>query len=211
MKCAVCGADYGMNHNCAGPLAIVLPPVVVEEAVPPAARFLALHYLIEAVRIPIWNGDAIQRVAQDRSALPYGIAVWVVANSIPIIFIPEFYSVGHPAGMQQLLMSLIPLLAVSAIFSMIQVGLCFLVAKWFMGAEGRFIEVLRPLLLGSIVYVFVAIPFVGIFIAAIAWICVFAMVFQVVADVEAFSAYILSIVIGVGSRILESKLASLLN
>lgn len=76
-----------------------------------------------------------------------------------------------------------------------------------MGAEGSFVAVPRPLLSGSVVCLLVAIPYAGPFITAIRWICVFAMVFQVVADVEALSAYLLSLVIGRAFRVWESALA----
>ncbi len=75
-----------------------------------------------------------------------------------------------------------------------------------MGGEGRFVEILRPLLLGSITLILVAIPYAGVFLGAIGWICVFAMVFQVVADIEAFSAFVLSIVVGLVFSALQSGL-----
>ena len=206
MKCAVCGMEYGMTHNCAGARPVVGLPEVAEGTPPPPSGFLPLHYVREAIRIAIWDGDAIRRVARDRQALPYGIMVWAIANSIPLLFLAALSSTGHSFEAGPVLVGMIFLLVRSACFSLAQVGLCFLIAKSFMGGEGRFLEILRPLLLGSVVYLLLAIPVAGIFFAAIAWICVFAMVFQVVADVEAFSAYILSIVVGIAFRILESKL-----
>jgi hypothetical protein len=75
-----------------------------------------------------------------------------------------------------------------------------------MAGEGRFVEILRPLLLGSVVLVLLTIPYVGIFAAAIAWVCVFAMVFQEIDGVEPLSSYLLSAVVGIAFRILESNL-----
>jgi len=208
MKCAVCGMEYGMTHNCAGARpAIVLPAEVPEEMTPLPSGFLPLHYIREAFRIAAWNGEAIHRVSRDPNALWYGVAIWSIANLIPLLVIGGFYSAGYAAKAAQEWAGLILLLAVNAFLSLAQIGICFVLAKWFMGAEGRFLQILRPLLLGSIVYLLAAIPIVGVFAAAIAWICVFAMVFQVVADVEALSAYLLSIVVGVAFRALESGLA----
>ena len=207
MKCDVCGMEYGMTHNCAGaPPTIALPSEVADEPMPRPSAFLPLHYLREALRIAIWDGDAIRRVSRDRQALPYGIMVWAIANSVPILFLGALSSAGHSFDALPVLIGLVFLLVRSACFSLAQVGACFLIAKSFMGGEGRFVEILRPLLLGSVVYLLLAIPVAGIFFAAIEWICVFAMVFQVVADVEAFSAYVLSIIVGIAFRILESKL-----
>jgi hypothetical protein len=204
MKCATCGMEYGMTHNCAGARpAIVLPAIVAQETAPPPRGFSPIHYIREAFRIAVWNGDAIQRASRDPNALRYGIAIWIVANSIPVLA-----SAGRPSAAGQMLVGLILLLTLRMLLSLAQIEVCFQLAKLFMGGEGRFVQILRPLLLGSIVLILVAIPYVGIFAAAIAWICVFAMVFQVVADVESFSAYILSIVVGIAFRELESALAA---
>lgn len=211
MKCDVCGLEYSMTHNCGGiPVAVALPTDMPEEEIPPPSGFLPLHYAREALLIAAWNGDAIRRASRDRKALVYGVFVWISANSISVLVATVLASAGHPLRLLPTLVDLTWLLVTGAVLSLLQVGLCFLVAKWFMGAEGRFINVLRPLLLGSVVYVLAAIPYAGLYLSALAWICVFAMVFQVVADVEAFSAYLLSIIVGLAFRVLESKLFGLL-
>lgn len=200
MKCDVCGLEYGMTHNCAGARpTVVLPVVAVEDLPPPPAGFVPLHYLREALRIATWNGEAIQRIARDRNALGYGITIWIVANLIGSLITAIVFSTNRVSTVD-ILTRLIFSLPISAVLSLAQIGSCFLIAKILMGGEGRFIEILRPLLLGSIVFLLMAIPYAGIFLAIIGWICVFAMVFQVVADIEAFSAYLLSIIVGVVFR-----------
>lgn len=207
MKCDVCGLEYSMTHACGGPpLAVVLPTDAPEEETPPPPGLLPLHYAREAFLIAVWNGDAIRRASRDRKALGYGIFVWLIANSVSVLVPTVLASAAHPLRLLPILVSLIWVLVTGAVLSLAQVGLCFLAAKWFMGAEGRFINVLRPLLLGSVVYVLAVIPYAGLYLAALAWICVFAMVFQVVADVEALSAYLLSTIVGLAFRVLESKL-----
>jgi hypothetical protein len=50
------------------------------------------HYIKEAVRIIVWNEDAVHRTKDDPIALPYGICFWVVANTVGII---TLMSVSH--------------------------------------------------------------------------------------------------------------------
>lgn len=189
-----------MTHNCAGARpTVVLPVVAAEELPPPPAGFVPLHYLREALRIATWNGEAIQRIARDRNALGYGITIWAVANLIGSLITAIVFSTNRVSTVD-ILTRLIFSLPISAVLSLAQIGSCFLIAKVLMGGEGRFIEILRPLILGSIVFLLMAIPYAGVFLAIIGWICVFAMVFQVVADIEAFSAYLLSIIVGVVFR-----------
>lgn len=200
MKCDVCGLEYGMTHNCAGARpTVVLPIVAAEELPPPPAGFVPFHYLREALRIATWNAEAIQRIARDRNALGYGIAIWIVANLIGSLVTAKVFSINGVSTVD-ILTRLIFSLPISAVLSIAQIGSCFLIAKVLMGGEGRFIEILRPLVLGSVVFLLMAIPYAGVILAIIAWICVFAMVFQVVADIEAFSAYLLTIIVGVVFR-----------
>lgn len=207
MKCDVCGLEYSMTHNCGGaPRAVVLPTALTDEVTPPPSGFLPLHYVREALRIAVWNGEAIRRASRDPGALSYGILIWLIANSISALVLEVLSPARHPLEPLPIVVGLVWSLTLNAVFSLAQVAACFFIAKSFMGGEGRFVEILRPLLLGSITLILIAVPYAGIFLAAIAWVCVFAMVFQVVADVEALSAYVLSIVAGLVFGALQSGL-----
>jgi len=198
MKCTTCGSEYGMTHNCAGARREFVLPVDTPEPEPPSsapAGLSPIHYLLESLRIATWNGEAILRTSRDPRSLGYGIAVCISANSVSAVLNWLFISNEH-SPVIDILVRLIFALTITAVQSLAQIGTCFLVAKWFLGGEGRFIQILRPLLLGSIVFLLAAIPYAGTYLAAIAWVCVFAMVFQVVADIESFSAYAIAIVIG---------------
>jgi hypothetical protein len=146
MKCAVCDREYGMTHNCAGEIpTIEMPATIAEEVTPPPSGFSPVHYLREAFRIATWNEDAIRRTSRDSNALFYGIAIWTIANCVPFVAIAaETYSARHPSRALQLLMGLIVILPVAALSALAQIGVCFLLAKWFMAGEGRFLEILRP-------------------------------------------------------------------
>jgi hypothetical protein len=207
MKCTVCGIDYGMTHNCAG----IAPATNPEDHVRPPSGFAPLHYLREALRIATWDDAAIRRTSHDPTAIWYGCAIWAIANSIPfLIQCVELYSKGEVQRSLQMLIGLAVVLPFAGIFALLQVGACFLIAKWFMAGEGRFVDILRPLLLGSIVLVLLVIPYVGVFAASIAWIAVFAMVFQEIDGVAPLSAYLLSAAVGILSRALEAGLESAL-
>jgi hypothetical protein len=52
--------------------------------------------------------------------------------------------------------------------SVLQVGACFLIAKWFLDGKGKFVEVMRPLMLVWFVNCFVLLPR-GMIYAAGAW------------------------------------------
>ena len=203
MECNVCGLEYGMTHNCAG----IAPAILPEDSVPPPSGFAPLHYLIEAVRIATWDDAAIRRISRDPNAPFYGIVIWAMANSFPFAIIAvQLCLLGRGAQATKLLFGLSILLPVAALWALLQIGLCFLLAKWFMAGEGRFVQSLRPLLLGSVVLVLATIPYVGVLVAAIAWIAVFAMVFQEINGIAPLSAYLLSACVGIFIRVLQFTL-----
>jgi hypothetical protein len=83
---------------------------------------------------------------------------------------------------------------------LLQIGICHLFAKWFFAGDGHFINLLRPLLFATIVYVFS--PILSI-VSALAWIAVVMMVFEEVHKIEPLTAFLLSAGVGLGIRIVE--------
>lgn len=71
----------------------------------------------------------------------------------------------------------------------IQLAPCHLIAKWFFGATGKFVEVMRPLLLGRWVNCLVVVPVAGMLLAAIGWTAVLMMVFEEVDGIERLQAF----------------------
>ncbi|MGB7845936.1 MAG: hypothetical protein WBL63_10000 [Candidatus Acidiferrum sp.] len=78
---------------------------------------------------------------------------------------------------------------VMAVITFIQLGLCHLIAKWFFGATGKFVEGMRPLLLGWFVNCFALIPVVGMLLAGVAWTAVLMMVFEEVDGIGRLQAF----------------------
>jgi hypothetical protein len=203
MRCAVCGMDYGLSHNCSG----IAPLLTAEERAPPPAGFSPGYYLALAFNIARWDDVAVRQAADDPKALSYGILFWAVANYLPFaVKAAEFYGRGRSAlGIQTLVGALI-LLPLAALLAIAQIGTCHLVAKWFCAADGRFVRLIRPLLLGSIVLVLAAIPYVGIIAASIAWIAIFCLVFQEIDNIEPLQAFLISAVIGICIRVMQGAL-----
>src|SRR5215813_4061059 len=180
MKCEVCGQDYGVAHNCAG---VAAAPEISDVPAPPTGFALG-HYLGEAFRIATWNDSAIRRTMNDPNAMLYGIIIYAVVVSLQLVYpIVKFLSAGRFEHATIIAASLAILIFASAVLDFFKVGICHLFSKWFSAGSGRFSQLLGPLLLGSIVYVLFLVPVLGPFAAGIAWIAVFAMVFQEVHGV----------------------------
>jgi hypothetical protein len=94
-------------------------------------------------------------------------------------------------------------LAVMAILTFIQLGLCHLIAKWFFGASGSYLGVKRPLLLGWFVNCLVLIPVAGTLAAAIAWTAVLMIVFEEVDGIGRLQAFGISAGINVCFFVLQ--------
>jgi len=101
------------------------------------------------------------------------------------------------------LITLLILLAYQAVLGLLHIGLCHLLAKWFCAGDGHFVQVIRPLLLASIVFIVLAVPIIGALAAGLAWIAVVMMVFEEVHGVEPLTAFLLSAGVGVTLRILQ--------
>jgi hypothetical protein len=178
--------------------------VVPQENIAPPAGFALFHYLHEAWRIVFWDDAAIRRIKDDQRELPYGILIWVAANALPVIvmtlYVPavarQFSGIGG-------LITLAFVLVYAAVWGLIHMGICHLLAKHFCGGEGNFIQIIRPLLLASIVYVALAIPILGTLVAGIAWVAVMMMVFEEVHAIEPLTAFLLSAGVGIALRLLQ--------
>jgi hypothetical protein len=194
MKCLVCGQDYGVAHQCAG----IAPAPDVSDVPAPPQGFALGHYLGEALRIATWNDAAFRRTMNDSNAILYGLMIYATVVSLQLAY-PIFLFLGngrleHTAIIAS---SLAILLLAAAVLDFLKVGICHLLSKWFSAGSGKFTQLLGPLLLGSIVYALFLIPFIGPLAAGIAWIAVFAMVFQEVHGVEPLTAFLYSASVGV--------------
>jgi hypothetical protein len=82
-----------------------------------------------------------------------------------------------------------------ALITVLHLILCNVIAKLIFGASGKFIEVMRPLLLGWFVNYLVLIPGVGILLTGIGWTAVLMMVFEEIDGIGRLQAF------GISARI----------
>lgn len=207
MKCAVCGMEYGLSHNCSG----IAPLVTAEETAPPLG-FAPFYYLQLAFKIVRWDDVAIRRASRDPNALLYGGVLWAI--SVTLIFLgttlPKLPSLpGTPliARIIGLIFAMVFMLALMGALTLVQLGLCHLIAKWFFGATGTYLAVMRPLLLAWFVNCLILIPYFGPLAAGIAWTAVLMMVFEEVDGIGRLQAFGISAVINVCFIVLQLMLS----
>jgi hypothetical protein len=194
MKCDVCGQDFGVAHNCAGVAAAYMTP---EEAAPAPKGFAPLYYLRMAFNIVCWDDVSIRRASRDFKSGIYGFFFWTASATIILIFtaLPQMLKgmrFSGPVAVISLALGLIFGLIFMGIITIIQLGLCHLIAKWFFGATGTFIHVMRPLLLGWYVNVLILVPVVGLLAAGLAWTAVLMLVFEEVDGIGRLQAFLIS-------------------
>jgi hypothetical protein len=211
MRCDVCGLEYGLAHNCPGPLPPAAQDLVTAELQVPSDAGLG-YYLNQAVKIVRWDDGAIRRNAKDPKATVYGLLFWsasilliLLVTTLPMLSrsLPKVNPIALAIG---IIVGLTFGFVVMAIITFIQLGLCHLIAKWFFGATGKFAEVMRPLLLGWFVNCFLLIPVAGMLLAAIGWTAVLMMVFEEVDGIGRLQAFGISAGINICFLVLQFSL-----
>jgi len=188
MKCQVCGQDYGVAHQCAG----VAPAPDVSDVPAPPKGFALGHYLGEALRIATWNDDAIRRTMNDPNAIVYGAIIYMAAVSLQLaVPVLRLLAAGRVEHAVIVASSVVILLVAAAGLDFLKIGICHFFSKRFAGGSGKFTQLLGPLLLGSIVHALALSPVLGAVAAGIAWVAVFAMVFQEVHGLQPLTAILI--------------------
>lgn len=100
--------------------------------------------------------------------------------------------VPGPAMVIGLVVGLIFGLAVMALITFVQLGLCHLIAKWFFGGTGTYMGIMRPLLLAWFVNALILIPVVGLVASGIAWTAVLMLVFEEIDGIGRLQAFLIS-------------------
>jgi hypothetical protein len=152
MRCEVCGLEYGVSHGCPGPMSPEVRQILESGLHAPPDGGIG-YYLGEVGKILHWDDEAIRRNAKDPRATMYGMIFWFAAILI-IQLSPRI--VGHNPQITATRQLPLPFgivagLAFGAVgmvaLTLLQDGLCYLIAKWFLEGKGRFVEVMRPLML----------------------------------------------------------------
>lgn len=208
MVCNVCGLEYGLSHNCPGPLSAAGQDILAAGLQAPTDGGLG-YYLGEAYKIVRWDDIAIRRTAKDSRATLYAVLFWLAA--MLVILLPTSLQVlsrvlanANPIAMViGTVVGLTVGLFVMGLITFAQLGLCHLIAKWFFGATGKFIELMRPLLLGWFVNCLMLIPVAGMLLAAVGWTAVLMMVFEEVDGIGRLQAFGISAGINICFFILQ--------
>jgi hypothetical protein len=194
MQCTVCGQEYGLTHNCPG----ITPSVSAEElapVIPP--RFPFFYYLREAYRIVRWDDVAVRRASRDKNALFYGVVIWAIgallAVGVPVI---SQAARGGEVNWIQIALGIAILLPVLAGLTVLQFGVCHLLARLLFHATGSFVALLRALLLGQLVTWLIVVPYVGLLLAGLGGIAVLMIVFEEVDGIRRLQAFGISFVVG---------------
>jgi hypothetical protein len=129
-----------------------LPPVAEHH------QFSLWHYLKEAFRIIVWNEDAVQRTKDDPMAIVFGVCFWAFTNTFILaasfsIFRGRFIL---PSALYFTTVLPIQFVTVSAV-SIARLWIVHFVATTFCGGDGRFIQILRPLSLASLIQLPIAV------------------------------------------------------
>ena len=208
MICNVCGFEYGLSHNCPGPLSIAGQDILSAGLQAPTDGGLG-YYLGEALKIVRWDDIAIRRNAKDQRATFYAVPFWLAAMLLILLAtafpaLSRALSKANPAAM--VIGAVVGLtfgLLVMGVITFAQLGLCHLIAKWFFGATGKFTELMRPLLLGWFVNCLILIPVAGTLLAAVGWTAVLMMVFEEVDGIGRLQAFGISAGINICFFILQ--------
>jgi hypothetical protein len=150
-----------------------------------------------ALQIGRWDDVAVRRAARDPDSLFYGAIFCAITASI-IFFATALPSILHREGATagtifwSVLLGLLFVWVTLGVIALVQLSLCHLIAKWFLGATGTFVGVLRPLLLGWFVNGLAAIPVIGPIAAAIAWTAVLMLVLEEADGIGRMQAFLIS-------------------
>ncbi len=193
MYCDACGLTFDDEHSCPG--AGYAPE---GEAAPPAG-FAPLYYFQQALKIVSWDDAAIRRIARDRNSLQYGIIFWVIGMLITFaVSLIAAIGAGVAINPAAMIIGMVMILFISAVYDAARYGLCHLVAKYLFGGTGKFITILRPISLSSILIWIAWIPVVGLIAAGIGTIAVVMLTFEEIEGIERMQAFGISVVINIG-------------
>ncbi len=202
-QCPVCGKPYGITHDCPGPSRADATRAAKWRA---PEGFAPLHYLRQAIAIARLDDSAILAASHDSNALDFGAVLWFVGQVLIFGSILLRVSGKGPAFHWELVLYGVgSLIVLDGIFLLAQYGLCHLLARVLFGAQGTYVRLLRPLLLGSVVMWLGVVPYIGLPGAGLWSIAIMMITFEEVDRISRLKAFGLSAVIGVAFRVLAAS------
>jgi hypothetical protein len=141
--------------------------------------------------------EAILAASRDNNALTYGAIFWLIGQLL--LFAPgvaRYMAVGVEINWFLVTAGITMLILSGAVLVLAQYAICHLLARWWFGARGTYLGVLRAMLLGSIVMWLAVIPYVGMTVAGLWNIAILMRVFEEVDGIERMKAFGLALVVG---------------
>lgn len=191
--CRVCGETYGVVHSCPG-----APPAVEPSNWIAPGGFAPLYYFRQALAIArLFDDEAIVQASRDGTALLYGTVIWSIGClGMVIPKVGELFFRTEPANWIEVAMASVGFAIGCVVFlvllAAVQVGhwgLTHLLARWWFGARGSFIGILRAMSMGSIVGWLFWIPAVGVLIGGLWGAAVLMRVFEEVDGIGRVKAF----------------------
>jgi hypothetical protein len=197
-ECPVCGQFYGITHTCPG--AIPSATLAAEASWESPKGFSPLFYIREAIGVARFEDAAIKGAARDEVAMAYGAFFWLVSRllvfSAPLVRIFRAALQGYTINWIGIILGIAVSVLIDAAVFCIQYGLAHSLARWWFGARGSFVEILRAMLMGSIVLWIYPVPWVGPLAGSLWMVAVLMRVFEEVDGIERLKAFGLSFGIG---------------
>jgi hypothetical protein len=189
MHCNICGEEVSLLHECAEPPAAIQ---AMRQEPSPRLKFAPLHYLLQAIAIARWDEKAIIRNCRDNNALVYGGLLWLATG------VPQMYLVLRAQQLAPLLLfvALVISMPLFFAFQLAVWGVCHLAARFVLKGKGSFLEIVRILLLGSIVAIIALIPVVGPFLGGLWMLAIMMIAFEIIHGIRRLHAFAISFVVG---------------
>ncbi len=193
-ECSVCGQTYGLTHTCPG--AVASPYAPADEWAAPSG-FSPLFYFREAIGIARFEDGAIMGASRDEVALAYGAIFWLVSQFVingAAVLLPFAKPIeqGYTLNWGRLEMVILFGVIANTAWALAQYGICHVCARWWFGARGTYVGILRAMWLGSFVLMTHVIPYAGSLIASIWMLAILMRVFEEVDGIERMKAFALS-------------------
>ncbi len=186
MRCEVCGQEYGLTHNCPGPIAAATEARAAALEPPPPLQLAPILYFKKGLAIARWDELAIQRASRDNNALLHGALFYLVG--VLLIFALQVFRAlnrGTSLSILGVILGAVTVAVFGFVWQLAYFGACNFLVKKLLGGTGTFLGILRPMLLSSFVLWLAVIPFLGLIAAGGWWgIAILLWVFEEVHQVE---------------------------